>query len=118
MRVVGCFDDTEEDVLQDRRTKRTIKLNDEGQPDKTILVLQTKKISKLPMTNSLKRLVKDIQTGNKTAIVTKLSDADLSRAYVPVVSSEQAATLESCFQEKIDKGHGIQCCEVLTRRKV
>ncbi len=44
VRLVGCFKGTEIDVLQDRLTKRTIELSEEGPIDKKILVLNTIKL--------------------------------------------------------------------------
>jgi len=100
VRVVGCYNGTEDDVIQDRRTKKTIRLNEEGQPNRSILVLHTTKVNKLPITNSLKKLVKDIQTGNKTAMVIGLSDADLSCVCAPVVTSTQASALTNYFEKQ------------------
>jgi hypothetical protein len=55
-------------------------------------------VNKLLVTNSLKKLVKDIQTGNKTAMVTGISDADLSCVCVPVIASTQASALTNYFE--------------------
>ncbi len=42
-RSVGCFKGTETDVLQDRTSKETIELSEEGPEGKKILVLETSK---------------------------------------------------------------------------
>ncbi len=97
VRVVGCYNDTDEDVLQDRVTKQTIKLHDEGPCDKSILVLHTEKIVNLQVTNSLRGLVKDIQAGNKSAMITDISDSNLSCATVPVFGSLPQSTSVMAF---------------------
>ena len=99
VRIVGCFKDTDKDVLQDRKSKHVIKLDDEGPPDKTILILRTLKVPRLPVTNILKQLVKDIKAGNRTAMVTKLSDADNCVESVPVVDKDQTSNLMNCFHD-------------------
>jgi hypothetical protein len=85
VRSVGCFNDSEDDVLQDRVKGRTIKLDDEGPPYKSILVLKTVKFKRFPVTNVLRQLVKDIKAGNRTAIVERISDADLSNERIPMM---------------------------------
>ena len=74
VRCVGCFNDTDDDVLQDRVSGRTIKLTEEGQANKSILVLSTQKVPKVPITNVFRQIVADIAKGNRTSLVTSLSD--------------------------------------------
>jgi hypothetical protein len=92
VRSVGCFNDSEDDVLQDRVNGRVIKLDDEGPPDKSILVLKTVKFKRFPVTNVLKQLVKDIKAGNRTAIVDRISDADLSNERIPMTPDSLPST--------------------------
>ena len=93
IRIVGCFEDSDDDVLQDRVTKHTVKLHDEGPPDKSILVLRTVKVPRIPVTNCLKQLVKSIKTGSRTAMVLSLCDSEMSSERVPVVDSDRTLTL-------------------------
>jgi hypothetical protein len=93
IRIVGCYKKSNDDVLQDRLNGHTVKLSDEGSPDKSILVLNTMKVPKLPLTNCLKQLVRSIQTGDRTAMITHLSDADLSSEPLPSFEAERAMTL-------------------------
>jgi hypothetical protein len=51
IRLVGCFKGSDDDVLQDRVSGRTIKLTEEGRHDKSILVMSTQKIPKFQVTN-------------------------------------------------------------------
>jgi hypothetical protein len=102
VRTVQCFKGTDDDVLQDRTSKKIIKLDDEGPPDKSILVLKTIKIDPMPVTTLLKKLVQDIRTGNKTAMVTNLSDAELSCERVPIVSTEIASALMNPVKSKVN----------------
>jgi hypothetical protein len=74
-------------------------LDDEGPPDKTILILRTLKFEKLPVTNILKQLVKDIKAGNRIAMVTGISDADNGLENVPVVDKNQTSNLMNCFHD-------------------
>ena len=46
--MVQCYNDTEIDVIEDRTTKEVIHLQDEGPKSKSILVVETVKISILP----------------------------------------------------------------------
>ena len=102
VRTVGCFEDTNDDVIQDRVSGHTIKLNEEGPPDKSILVMHTLPVGKLPVTNVLKQLVRDIKAKNRSALVVGISDADLSKGSVPVESKEMPSILISCFEEKVN----------------
>ena len=102
VRIVQCFKGTEDDVLQDRTSKHIIKLDDEGPPDKSILVLKTVKIDPMPVTYLLKQLVQDIRKGNKTAMVTNLSDAELSYVRIPIVSDEAASALMNPVNNKVN----------------
>ena len=59
VRIVGCFKGTEIDVLQDRLTKKTIELSEEGPPDKKILVLNTVKLPAFDNKAKIKKIVDD-----------------------------------------------------------
>ncbi len=76
VRCVGCFNDTDDDVLQDRVSGRIIKLTEEGQANKSILVLSTQKVPKFPITSVFRQIVADISKGNRTSLVTSISDAE------------------------------------------
>jgi hypothetical protein len=106
---------SEDDVLQDRVYGRTIKLDDEGPPDKSISVLKTVKFKPFPVTNVLKQLVKDIKAGNRTAIVDRISDADLSNERIPSTSSNRKSfvnTNERCWRP--NKSVNFQHCEMFS----
>ena len=98
VRVVGCFNG-DEDVMQDRFNGHTIKLDDEGPEGKSILVLSTEKLGKIPVTSALKKLITDIKAGNRTAIVRGLTDADLSGGSIPVITKDDSSALLNCFQD-------------------
>ena len=69
VRTVGCFRGTDTDVLQDRTSKKTIDLAEEGPNDKKILVLNT---MPCPVFNNLSRIkfiVNEIRKRNMSAMV-------------------------------------------------
>jgi hypothetical protein len=78
VRCVGCFNDTDDDILQDRVSGSTIKLTEEGQANKSILVLSTQKVPKFPITNVFRKIVADIAKGNRTSIVVNMLDDESS----------------------------------------
>ena len=69
VRLVGCFNDTEIDVLQDRVTKKTINLAEEGPDKKKILVLETLECPEFRNKQEMKSIVNDIRRRNRTALV-------------------------------------------------
>ena len=75
VRLVSCFKNTEADVLQCRKTSHDIKLSAEGHVDhnglpRKILIMPTKPCPKVPVTNKIKRLVRDVLTGKRSAMIT------------------------------------------------
>ena len=56
----------------------------------------------MPVTYLLKQLVQDIRKGNKTAMVTNLSDAELSYVRIPIVSTEAASALMNPVNSKVN----------------
>jgi hypothetical protein len=74
VRLVGCFKGTEIDVLQDRLTKRTIELSEEGPTDKKILVLNTVKLPEFGNRAEIKKIVDDIRKRNRSAMVVEMED--------------------------------------------
>jgi hypothetical protein len=83
VRVVGCFKGTNQDVMQDRTTKHTINLAEDGQPGKKILVLET--VPCPPFTNRalMKRLVEQIRRRNVSAMVPRFNEvAEMKEAQI------------------------------------
>jgi hypothetical protein len=76
VKIVGCFKGTEIDVLQDRLTKRTIELSEEGPTDKKILVLNTVKIPDFGNRAEIKKIVDDIRKRNRSAMVVEMEDVN------------------------------------------
>jgi hypothetical protein len=74
VRLVGCFKGTDVDVLQDRTSKKTIALAEEGPADKKILVLNT---MKCPVFANMKRvmaIVEEIKKRSRSAMVHDFED--------------------------------------------
>jgi hypothetical protein len=69
VRLVGCVKDTDVDVLQDRTSKKTIALAEEGPTDKKILVLNTMKCPVFANIKRVKAIVQDIKKRNRSAMV-------------------------------------------------
>ena len=69
VRVVGCFKGTETDVLQDRTSKKTIDLAEEGPTGKKILVLNTMKCPVFECIKEVKFIVDEIRKRNRSAMV-------------------------------------------------
>ena len=62
VRLVGCFEGTDVDVLQDRRNGHKVVLTEEGDPGKSILVLATQPVpgNMLPVTRAIRKMVRDV----------------------------------------------------------
>ena len=73
-RLVQCHKGTEIDVLQDRKTKEVLHLSDEGPPGKSILVIQTVKISALPNKIKVKTIADNIRKGNQSSMLTTIEE--------------------------------------------
>ena len=58
VRLVGCFEGTDLDVLQDRRSGHKVALTEEGSPGKSILVLATQPVpgNMMPVTKEIKKV--------------------------------------------------------------
>ena len=69
VRLVGCYKDTEIDVLQDRVTKRTVNLSEEGPKDNKILVIETLACPMFKNISNMKTIVSDIRKRNRSALV-------------------------------------------------
>jgi hypothetical protein len=95
VRMVQCFDGTEVDVIQDRRTGKTVSLSEDGPKDKTILVLSTVQIPRIEITPCIRRLVKEIQNGRKTAMLEDLSAIDNLSGTLIAASSDTTKSLVS-----------------------
>ena len=72
VRLVQCFNNTENDVLQDRKTHHIVELSEEGPKDKKILVLETVPCDLRHKRVMLKVICDDIKRGNTTALITHL----------------------------------------------
>ena len=75
VRLVGCFKGSDIDVLQDRLTKKTIALSEEGPKDKKILVIDTVKIPMFCNKAGIKKVVDDIRKRNRSAMVEDLESS-------------------------------------------
>ena len=76
VRVVGCHrGDT--DVLMDRRNENVIELAEEGPPNKKVLVMETQPIHPMPHSRNIKELVKDAESGKRTAMITEFNVDEL-----------------------------------------
>ena len=69
VRVIGCYEDTEVDVLQDRITKRTIDLSEDGPEGTKILVLNTIACPTFPNLSQMREVVNDIRKRNRSAML-------------------------------------------------
>jgi hypothetical protein len=76
VRIVGCFKGTDVDVLQDRLTKRTVELSEEGPKDKKILVLNTAKCPVFGNKAEIKKIVDDIRKRNRSAMVENIDNSN------------------------------------------
>jgi hypothetical protein len=74
VRLVQCHKGTEVDVLQDRKTKEVLHLSDEGPPGKSILVVQTVKISALPNKLRVRTIADNIRKGNQSSMLVTIDD--------------------------------------------
>ena len=79
VRLVGCFEDTDKDVWQDRRSHHTVELAEEGPPMKKILVLKTQPVPNIPVNKQMKELVNEIRKGNRSGMIT-LDDFESEKA--------------------------------------
>ncbi len=64
--MVQCYNDTEVDAIEDRTAKEVIHLKDEGPKRKSILVVETVKISILPNKMQVAKIADEIKKGNAT----------------------------------------------------
>ena len=70
VRLVGCWNNSNYDVLQDRKSKKIVYLSEEGPVGNSILVLETKPLP--PINRSeLSVLVQEVLKGNKSALIEK-----------------------------------------------
>ena len=80
VRLVGCFKNTDDDVLQDRKTKYTVTLSEEGSNDKKILVLETVPCPRFINRLKMNKLVEQVRKKNLSALIPNpehlLSDID------------------------------------------
>jgi hypothetical protein len=93
VRSVGCFKGTETDVLQDRTSKETIELSEEGPEGKRILVLETCKCPVLKNMKVVKQLVEEIRNRNRSAMV---QDIDQIREDEIEMNAEINEVIEEC----------------------
>jgi hypothetical protein len=101
VRLVGCFEGTEDDVLQDRVSGKTITLTEEGRPDKSILVLSTQKVPKFPVTNCLRQVVANIAKGNRTGLLTSLNTDDVLSDHHNQLSESKLKKYSIDFGDKV-----------------
>jgi hypothetical protein len=69
VRVVGCFKGTDVDVLQDRFSKATVELAEEGPTGKKILVLNTVACPPWKNIKEMRQCVDEIRKRNRSAMV-------------------------------------------------
>ncbi len=74
VRLIQCYKDSDDDVLQDRKSKHTIKLTEEGPKDKKILVMETIPCDLRSKRAIVKDICEDILRKNRTTMVLTLDD--------------------------------------------
>jgi hypothetical protein len=74
--LVGCFNGTVIDVIQDRTSKKTIELSEEELKDKNILVLDTIKCPTFTNKKECKHVVEEIRKRNRLATVEDMEEID------------------------------------------
>jgi hypothetical protein len=102
LRVVQCYNDTEVDVIEDRKTKEVIHLKDEGPKRKCILVVETVKISILPNKMQVEKIADEINKGNTTAMVRSL---DLEMDQPALLATADAAMILNRLQSSANVWH-------------
>ena len=70
--MVGCYKG-DAGILMDRRNGHVIELAEEGPPNKKVLVMETQSAPSIPPTIRIKELVKEVESGKRTAMATKLN---------------------------------------------
>ena len=98
VRLVGCFRGTETDVLQDRTSKKTIDLDEEGPKDKKIRLLNTIPCPMFKNLSSVKFIVNEIRKRNRSAMVHDIEERIRTNDDMNVDSEIEAAINE--FEKK------------------
>jgi hypothetical protein len=103
--VVGCFKGTNQDVMQDRTTKHTINLAEDGQPGKKILVLETVPCPSFANRAVMKRLVEQIRRRNVSAKVPRFNEiAEMKEARIwemHLALQKKKISRQLCFSMKL-----------------
>ena len=122
VRSVGCFEGTDRDVLQDRYNGKCITLTEDGPRDKTILVMSTVPVPRIQVTPCLKRLVREIQEGKRTAMVTDLQledrQGEAEIITLPLVSKALITTLAAPLPKSPLLVFNIAKCTVEERSRL
>jgi hypothetical protein len=82
LRLVQCFNDTNIDVLQDRRTKHIVSLEEDGPEGKTILVLATMPCPNFKNRIMMKGMIEDIRRKNISAMIVKMDYSKQHRSSI------------------------------------
>jgi hypothetical protein len=98
VRLIQCYKDSDDDVLQDRKSKHTIKLTEEGPKDKKILVMETIPCDLRSKRTIVKDICEDILRKNRTPMVLTLDD-DAKLKNIPVHSKNLMLSFEK--EEKV-----------------
>jgi hypothetical protein len=105
VRSVGCYKNTEVDVLQDRVTRKTIALSVDGPPGKEILVLDTAPCPVFHNMKTIKHVVNEIKKKNRSAMVEAHelddSDDDASNERDTSINEELQQCVDEHFKERV-----------------
>ncbi len=80
VRLVGCFKGTEIDVLQDRTSKKTIELSEEGPKAKKILVLDTIKCPAFTNLKECRSIIDEVRKRNRSAMIEDMEKRDENKS--------------------------------------
>jgi hypothetical protein len=95
LRLVQCFNDSNVDVLQDRLTKRTVDLSEEGPEGTRILVVDTLQCPVFRNLSKMKSIVNDIRKRNRSAMVVIDEDGrEMIEAYANVKEGNEEEDLK------------------------
>jgi hypothetical protein len=99
VRVVGCFKGTDVDVLQDRSSRATVELAEEGPTGKKILVLNTVACPPWKNIKEIRQCVNEIRKRNRSAMVqTSELDGNVDHQY----NEELTGALHECKHEEFN----------------
>ncbi len=74
VRLVQCWKGSNDDILQDRFSKEVLPLKEEEPEGKSILVIETVKMSAMSNPKQVKRIAENIRKRNQSAMLASLED--------------------------------------------